>query len=66
MTDKEKIADLIDILIKVDAKDMELCNNRIVNYSIFDKDTRSRIGDAILPELTKRHRELTKTSKISI
>ena len=58
MTDKEKIADLIDILIKVDRTDMELCEKDHL-VSLFDEDTHSRIGNAILPELSKRHKELS-------
>ena len=60
MKDMLKIEELIDILIQVDKEDMESNNDGLTDGSFFSEELRKKIGDAILPTLVRKHKELSK------
>ena len=51
---------LIDLLIKIDREDMEANTPEDGGGSFFSQELRTKIGDAILPTLVRKHKELSK------
>ena len=56
--------ELIDLLIEVDREDMDANKPEKGGGSFFSQELRSKIGNAILPTLSRKHKELTIQNKI--